>query len=72
MLRHIVAAALLAASGLAGSEASASSFETHLDGSLCVDIKGGRIVVRSAPKWPRNSPRARLASFSELSVAGVA
>jgi hypothetical protein len=44
MLKHIIAAAILAASGLAASEAHAGSFETHLDGSLCVDIKGGRIV----------------------------
>ena len=53
MLKHIIAAALLAVSGLAASETLASPIIAHGDASLCVDIKGGRIVDGTPLQlWP--------------------
>jgi hypothetical protein len=53
MLKHIIAAAALAAFVLATGQASASPFATNLDGSLCVDIKGGTIVSGTPLQlWP--------------------
>lgn len=52
MLKHIIAAALLATLGLAG-EARADAFYVKAEGSLCVDIKGGQLKEGTPIQlWP--------------------